>query len=255
MRVQISAFWAPKAGNSASEYEDAFSVPNEPIAESASIAFAAADGATETSFAGLWANLLVRSYGRKGLDWDCFDERVEHCRKVWKRAVGSKVLPWYAEEKVRSGAFSSIVGVTLYDGLVWKRSGTWHAIAVGDSCLFQVSDHKLVNAFPLEHSNDFSSRPVLLGSVLPGPDATRVVPCSMKGKWDRGDLFYLMTDALACWFLKHVEGGADPSTILSSVTDQTSFDSLVATQRQNKEIDGIPALRNDDVTLVISAIL
>jgi hypothetical protein len=256
MRVQISRFWAPKAGNSVSEYEDAFWIPKEPTVDSPSVAIAAADGATETSFAALWARLLASSYGRRKLDGDRFDKRVKRCRRIWKKAVGAKSLPWYAEEKLRSGAFSSIVGVTLHDGVFWRRrSGTWTAVAIGDSCLFQISRNELLKAFPLGASSDFSSRPVLLGSVAPESDSTEAVPVCVQGNWRSGDMFYLMTDALACWFLKQVEFGKDASIVLSGVADQSSFEALVTAERKQMELEGAPSLRNDDVTLVICEIL
>src|SRR5436309_5977268 len=53
MLASATAWWAPKAGNAAHEYEDAFAL------EAAALRFAVADGASETSFARQWAELLV----------------------------------------------------------------------------------------------------------------------------------------------------------------------------------------------------
>src|SRR5205814_2951628 len=53
MQTSATAWWAPKSGNAANEYEDAYAVKPD------SLRFAVADGASETSFAKQWAELLV----------------------------------------------------------------------------------------------------------------------------------------------------------------------------------------------------
>src|SRR5690242_8121771 len=98
MRTRLRVFWQPKAGNSAAEYEDAC-WPRESGDRSGVTHLAVADGATETSFSGLWARLLVKAYGRGLLAEATWDEDLSKIRRVWQRAVGQKPLPWYAEEK------------------------------------------------------------------------------------------------------------------------------------------------------------
>ena len=78
MRVSVQGFWAAKSGNKNSEYEDDFWPHNRMISKEDKIfRFAVADGATETSFSGILAKQLVRSFC-KGL----FDgpEFAEHMR-------------------------------------------------------------------------------------------------------------------------------------------------------------------------------
>ena len=101
-------------GNSADEYEDAF-WPREAVVEQETDCFrcAVADGATETSFSALWANMLVRQWGEGTPGLSAFGKALPRLRSLWHREVAAKPLPWYAEEKVRSGAFSSLLGVTL----------------------------------------------------------------------------------------------------------------------------------------------
>jgi hypothetical protein len=96
----------PKAGNTLVEYEDAFWPRHDRVHGAGTANLAVADGATETSFSGLWARLLVSSYGRGRLTAENSAEEIQRIRRVWRRAVGQKPLPWYAEEKLRSGAFS-----------------------------------------------------------------------------------------------------------------------------------------------------
>src|ERR1041385_6533609 len=55
MNTSATAWWAPKSGNTANEYEDAYAVKPE------ALRFAAADGASETSFARQWAEPAPRA--------------------------------------------------------------------------------------------------------------------------------------------------------------------------------------------------
>jgi hypothetical protein len=64
------AFWLPKAGNSDSEYEDAFFPRRLKRRNGRRLRFAVADGATETSFSGVWARLLVSSFVRRAIGFE-----------------------------------------------------------------------------------------------------------------------------------------------------------------------------------------
>jgi hypothetical protein len=60
-----------------------------------------------------------------------------------------------------------------------------------------------------------------------------------------GDTFYLLTDALACWFLTAVESDREPWRELDEVgAGACPFDGWVAHLRRSGN------LRNDDVTAV-----
>ncbi|MBU6434960.1 MAG: DUF538 domain-containing protein, partial [Nitrospirae bacterium] len=162
MEVYAQPFWTPKAGNSEVEYEDAFYPPHIIEAKTNSFRFAIADGATETSFAKLWAQLLVKAVGKGRLDPVCPDRTLTKLRSCWQRVVSRKSLPWYAEEKVRLGAFSSILGLSLSEDLTGRY---WNACAIGDCCLFHVRGNNLLRSFPLSHSSEFNNRPRLISSI------------------------------------------------------------------------------------------
>ena len=240
VRVEQQAFCLPKAGNSADDYEDAFYTPVTSLPRHRSHRFAIADGATETSYSGLWAELLVNAYGEGKIDDRLDAKDLDPLRQQWKAQVGGRPLAWYAEEKARLGAYSSLLGLRLFkDGPLLK----WFAVAVGDSCVFQLRAGRLVTAFPLKHSADFTSRPALLSSTSgEGP----LVRCS--GRWKERDIFFLMTDALGCWFLRSIESEARPwEALLDLRVDETgprSFAQLVHDLRATGQ------LRNDDVTLL-----
>ena len=240
MRVEQHAFFLPKAGNSDGDYEDAFYRPVTTLPRHRTCRFAIADGATETSYSGLWAELLVNAYGEGKIDDRLEAADLEPLRQQWKARIGGKPLPWYAEEKARLGAFSSLVGLRLLkDGAQLK----WFAVAAGDSCLFHVRGGRLLSAFPLKRSADFTSRPALLSS---NGGATSFLRSS--GRWKDRDTFLLMTDALGCWFLRSIEDKARPWETLFDLrldgTGPQSFEQLV------HELRSTGQMRNDDVTLL-----
>src|SRR5262245_8631858 len=104
MHATIRAFWLPKAGNSPSDYEDAY-WPRKPFDSTTfPIRLAIGDGATEASFSALWARLLVRDYGLGYLSPSSLSERLASLQARWWRRVGKEPLPWYAEQKLRHGA-------------------------------------------------------------------------------------------------------------------------------------------------------
>src|SRR5262249_37867097 len=158
------SLWLQKAGSSEGEYEDAF-WPKKLVDGVSQQRFAVADGATETSFSGIWAKQLVRAYGRGEMDApDVMLKTLLSLQRQWWKIVGRKKLPWYAEEKLRSGTFAALLGLTILDNTPGEDSGTWIAIACGDCCLAQVRGDDLISTFPLSESSSFSNSPVLLST-------------------------------------------------------------------------------------------
>jgi serine/threonine protein phosphatase PrpC len=112
MRVSERAYYLPKAGNIQDEYEDAYWPKTLPSNEADSFSFGIADGATETSFSGEWAQILVQAYCERKISYRKKFKTLPELQKDWLLKVGQKLLPWYAEEKIKSGAFSSFLGLT-----------------------------------------------------------------------------------------------------------------------------------------------
>jgi hypothetical protein len=242
MQVCAYPYSVQKAGNSLEEYEDAY-WPQSPVEDCGrSFSFAVADGATEASYSKIWAGLLVQAYCGAQFDGHDLTESLLNIQTEWKEAIGAQPLPWYAEEKIRDGAFSSLLGFTIQEAeSPGTTPGVWGAVAVGDSCLFQVRDDELHISFPLNRSEDFNSRPALLSSKPTSNEHLSEHIHRLTGEWQPGDVFYLMTDALACWFLKAVENGEKPWKIRRST--QESFENWIDKLRKES------AIRNDDVTM------
>ena len=124
------------------------------------------------------------------------------------------------------------------------RPGAWRAQAVGDSCLVSVCADGRLQSFPLTKSADFGNQPQLIGSH----DGPPFQPESAAGPLLSGDRLFLMTDALAQWFLGTHERGGRPweavSDLLSVALPGDAFAAWVQGLREGG------ALRNDDVTLI-----
>jgi hypothetical protein len=231
MQAQTTAWWAPKSGHSASEYEDAYAV------EPAALRFAVADGASETSFARQWAELLVDRFVHEPPVPGQLREWVAPMQATWAGANQGKATAWYAEQKARDGAFSSLLGVAL-------QEGRWSAMAVGDSCLFLVRTGKIERAFPLTSAAEFNNRPLLLSSVARANQQVWNDVRMDEGELKARDQLLLMTDALAQWFLAESEMGRRPWAALGRAQTQEAFCAFVDLLRHGG------ALRNDDTTLV-----
>ncbi len=129
-----------------------------------------------------------------------------------------------------------------------QRGGAWAALAVGDSCIFQVQGDEVISALPIDRATDFNNYPVLLCSLEARNERTWRNLEIREGRWKPGDELLLMTDALAQWFLQELEGGENPLAELREVMDgslgrQGVFAQWVEALRSDKSI------RNDDTTL------
>jgi hypothetical protein len=238
MQISLRTFWLPKKGNTSEEYEDAFWPREAMTVSSDRFRFAVADGATESSFAGSWARLLVRAYCRDQLSDRKIRKQLPQLQREWYSSVETTSLPWYAEEKLAQGAFATMLGLTLFR----ERSAselTWDSTAIGDSCLFQVRGGEIVTSFPIARSDEFNNRPMLVSSNSTDWTATR-----KSGAWKPTDVFYLMTDAIANWFLRSVENGEQPSALLDRIDGSEDFREWVDSLRDSG------AMRNDDVTVL-----
>jgi len=239
MEIKTQSFRLPKQGNTLEEYEDAVfrsSLLKPPPTDRFRAAIA--DGATEASFSKAWANLLVQAYCQGKLnDEKTLIQHLPRLQKQWYTEVTKKPLPWYAVEKLQRGAFSTLFGLTLY-------KNRYDIMAIGDSCLFHIRGDKLENCFPITHSEQFNNRPLLLSSIVaPNENIAQHIIYKQTLSLQSGDEFYLMTDALACWFLQMYEKKRQPWRTMR-LLKQSDFEQGIAKLRNTK------ALRNDDVTLL-----
>jgi hypothetical protein len=215
---------------------------------------AVADGASDSSYAGQWARMLVRAYVEGRLfphqRREPFSDALELLGRHWGDVAPSPEA-WYAAQKRRAGAFATLAAISVRD------DGRWRAMAIGDACIFQTRGGRLLHSFPMVEAAEFNSRPRLLATARPR-EWRRAV---RSGEWRPGDIFILGTDAISHWILGHVSarartnGGAKGvgpravappiAELLDSVRSPAAFARWVQRERETR------ALHNDDTTLLV----
>ncbi|MCE7872986.1 hypothetical protein DYH09_21760 [bacterium CPR1] len=200
--------------------------------------FAVADGASSSAFPGRWALCLIDHFLARPTV-NISDEWLTPARKSFIEGLDLKQLPWHALEKLQSGAYSTLLGLMLHE-----EKGSFSAVAAGDSVLVWRTDDGPCRTLP--------SNPVLtnfphLVSNLSEQNAQledkleRLSDEPIGGK----TRFYLMTDALAGWFVNQQDLGRRPDLVLDRLLERKLLDRWVDLKRQRRQ------MVNDDVTLVV----
>jgi hypothetical protein len=243
--LEVQTLILPKAGLKRSECED--SIGTRWSAQR----FCIADGATEAFDSRRWARLLTKHWVHSNRSLLTREELGP-----WLRAVGErfrahwtkKTLPWYAAEKARAGAFAAFLGLSFFGS---GDSISWQAIAIGDSCLINTRGGQMQFSFPISDPSQFGCHPMLAPSNDFGLDAAIDQVVIKDGRAGVGDVFLLLTDAIAAWYLQalntspHLAHEFDASL---AATDIYKLEALVSRCR-----DG-GSLRNDDVAVIRIAI-
>jgi len=247
MSLQLSAFQLPKEGNSWDEMEDAFATTLTEQKPGAEIRFAVADGASASLLSGEWARILTRAACSPSAAIGDTAALLQQAGGEWRQWLAgylqqrqdhNRPLRWYEEPGLRAGGHSTLLSVALQ---ATDEAVQWQAAAIGDSCLFHVRQDLLLAAVPKTCSRQFTNQPALLAANAPPASAAPAV--LSRGEWREDDELFLLTDALAQWFLAACERDGYPWRRLRFAA-QESFAAFTADQRR------AGALRNDDVTLL-----
>jgi len=247
LHIEYVAFSVPKRGNREQENEDAFWPPPCLLRTYTESGFrcAVADGATTAAFSGEWAQQLVRAFGEGKLG-NVSDEHLTGLRAEWNgRFRNVANLPWYLEEKIFQGGFAALLGLDIRPPLGKTRLGRWRAVAVGDCCLFSVRRDAIRVRFPYTASSQFSDHPYLITTNASPDTPLDHQRQTWSDIWREHDTFFLMSDALAAWFMQGIRQGQKPWRRLNPALEEpAAFERLVATLRKENE------MKNDDVTVV-----
>jgi len=255
MHWRIETFWTEKAGNHPEDYEDAAAYEEEAASSLADASFpegslrvCVADGAAGGFESRLWAKALVETFVHNPVlpETELLREWLLTPSQIWNESIHWERLKYYHQEKARSGAFATFIGAVFEPiGVADSASdaGLWHALAVGDACLFQVCCDELVASFPLQASEEFDTSPILLSTKPLYNEQSLRDLAKTSGSYALEDRFFLATDALAQWFLREVEESHKPWHELDALNSKI-FPSWIAHLRSEKLI------RNDDITLI-----
>jgi len=244
----------PKSSHQAEENEDAVfpSLHNGSCITDSFFQCAVADGATQSSFSKVFARSLVKTSSTSPKS-STLPDVINQARSVWQDSVGSLQLPWPASEKVHEGAYSTILWLRFFPQgtgkYLWKN--IWKAHAIGDTCLFLFRQEHLIHTLPLSKSAEFHNHPALIGSK--NSRIQNSEDWEFSGTWEKGDDFFIGTDAISKWILQQVEMGRNPGIIikdrLARKSEPSYFDHWIHSLRKRKEI------RDDDTTIVWIKIL
>ena len=127
MRASLIAYWAPKEGSSAAEYEDAWRVLPGPADELPGrwVAVAVADGATESLLARQWAAMVVDEFAvarGSACDAHSFAGTALALSARWPAVVDSymaerekaaRPLRWYERPGIEKGAFATLLTLQM----------------------------------------------------------------------------------------------------------------------------------------------
>jgi hypothetical protein len=232
--------------------EDAFFI-DKSIEEDLSInkTFAISDGATSSPDAKTWANMLVAASSKHESNKDKFSQVVQDLQSSWDKDWQEKKIKqinsspsWWTEAALNKPNAATYCSVT-FEGQKTRINGdiSWQSIAVGDSCLFQIRNGKLVMSFPLSSEAEFSDRPRLVRSTGGSINPENIL--YKNGVANANDVFLLATDAVAEWIFKYeIQPDKTFSSIFYNQITEASFDDFIKSERQSGR------MKDDDSTIV-----
>lgn len=236
MKVSIKGFITCK---SAEEFIDC--ADNYAVNES-SHRFSVSDGVSKSFFPKVWSEILVTHYVERT---DLKErELIKVCQDEWQKKIDEIVsLPetkWFTKSQYsrKYPALATFVGLQFLE-----KEKKWSASALGDSFLF----------FVPKGYKDYQKESVRLSSKVEPivfdnfPDYLTSIGEAHKGRAKekggnlRNGTFYLMTDALAEWFINEGENAIGKITVWKSQADFERFINQAIDENQ---------LKNDDCAML-----
>jgi hypothetical protein len=240
--LKVSALVVPKNGSTVRECEDSVGVGRSRMR------FCVADGATEAFDSRYWARLLTKcwSLGANAvISPQQFGEWLPLIGDRFRARWEGRRLPWYSEEKKRGGAFAAFAGLTFeFDGPNLR----WAAAALGDSCLFlMTAGGVLTGTIPDVTGIGSHSRPMLIPSKLALQADALGHLVSGSGEASKGDVFLLLTDAMAAWYARMLEGDPDLARLFDAMVGASCHAEMKNLIHRERERG---TLQNDDIAAV-----
>lgn len=239
MKISIKGYIAPKEAELYYDCADRYAYNTDQNK------FALSDGVSKSFFPKIWADVLVNQWVQSK-EFEEF-EFIKNCQKNWLNQVTEIVEKPDARWFTKNAFNRNEPGLATFVSLQFfrrKDDWCWKANALGDSFLFFIpKDFKDFDVEIISHSS--KSEPIVFDNF---PDYL-----SSRGNNHKGEkktiekplsvgTFYLLTDALAEWFLEQKENAINKIKVWQS---QTDFERFVNEERLNKN------LGNDDSAILI----
>ena len=229
--VQVqSSFIVQKEGEPFQYCEDHYAISDKKER------FAIADGATMSFFSRIWAKALTNNF--VSAPQSSFIEKSQEEWRLFMEKFIENSKDFYALKRYHNGDIAAATFVGLELDL---HKGKWQAQAIGDSFLFFISNGKQMVSLPEIRKGaafHFDNSPDYLAS---DGDHKGNIKILEKQNLKTGT-FYLMTDALAKWFLQKID---ERLPLLENLSEEKAFQDLVARERKQYR------LQDDDTTLLI----
>jgi Protein phosphatase 2C len=245
---QSSHFSLNKTESTLQQNEDAVYVSDQ------NLIYAISDGASSSPDAKTWSEMLVTASKDFGTDESKFENLLPGLKIKWetdwrRRKEENPSSDWWMDESHESLNAATLCVLSFSDTSNCLGNKKWTSLIVGDSCLFQIRENKLINTSPLLHSSEFNNSPELICSNERIKD--KLVKHKNEGFARKGDIFILATDAVSSWILGNYEKNnlTRLNLMLDQNLDEQQFKKLIMDERLDRSME------DDDSTIVIVRVL
>ena len=240
LTVKVRQFTASKLGESVDSNEDSFKVSLAPLT------IALSDGSSRSFKPKKWSSALVSSLsGSQSL------LKVSDIKKISQKVgkLENDNLPWNLEEIRLRGSQATFMRLNLD---AQEANLKINCLSIGDSLLVlqSTSDSKSSNSttrsWPFETLQDFPNAPSVVSSIE--PFLVRNSQRKQSFKVNRYDFIYLMTDALARYWVEQNIVGKNIYQIFPFLCNQNDAQSSFEVWAKESRTLGL--VEDDDLTII-----
>lgn len=235
MKINIKGFITSKKSELYSDCADNYAINKEHNK------FAISDGVSKSFFPKIWSDILVNKYVNQK-DWKDNNEFIVESQKEWQSKIDEIVnqpeTKWFTKSQYnrKDPALATFVGLQFLES-----DQKWIAQALGDSFLFFIPKDSKEIEIKLSTKPEpivFDNFPDYLSSIGSSHKGEKK---AIKGEKIKEGTFYLMTDALAEWFLLNTE---QAKQTLDNIKTQEQYLETIANERNANRL-------NDDDSAVL----
>lgn len=240
LTAKVRQFTASKLGESVDSNEDSFKVSLAPLT------IALSDGSSRSFKPKKWSSALVSSLsGSQSL------LKVSDIKKISQKVgkLENDDLPWNLEEIRLRGSQATFMRLNL---VAQEANFKINCLSIGDSLLVlqSTSDSKSSNpttrSWPFETLQDFPNAPSVVSSIE--PFLVRNSQRKQSFKVNRYDFIYLMTDALARYWVEQNIVGKNIHQIFPFLSNQNDAQSSFEVWAKESRTLGL--VEDDDLTII-----
>lgn len=235
MKINIKGFITSKKSELYSDCEDNYAVNIEHNK------FSISDGVSRSFFPKVWSEILVNKFVNQR-DWKDNSEFIVESQKEWQSKIDEIVAQPEVRYYTRNAYLNKTPALATFVGLQFLESDQkWIAQALGDSFLFFIPKGSTEIEIKLSTKPEpivFDSFPDYLSSI---GNSHKGEKKPIKGEKIKEGTFYLMTDALAEWFLQNTE---QAKQTLDNIKTQEQYLETIENERNARRL-------NDDDSAVL----